>query len=83
MATISEFPYFEVQFTKDGAVNDPQEATRAVDGIKENSITDLLVFSHGWNNDMDQARQLVRDFFASARSVINEGQPDLAGPRWS
>jgi hypothetical protein len=70
MTKISDFPYFEVQFTQDGAIHDPKEAKGAVDGVAGAKITDLFVFSHGWNNDMDEARQLYRDFFASLRAVM-------------
>jgi pimeloyl-ACP methyl ester carboxylesterase len=71
MAEISNFPYFEIQFTKEGNINSDAELNSAIEGIAQAGITDLLVFSHGWNNDMDEARQLYRDFFASARSVID------------
>lgn len=78
MADIAKFPYFEVQFTKDGAINDAQEAKRAVDGIAQNNITDLFAFSHGWNNDMDEARQLYLDFFTSVKNLRDGGHaPNL------
>src|SRR4051812_7287951 len=79
MAEISGFPYYEVQFTKEAAINDPKEVQRAVDGISKEQITDLFTFSHGWNNDMDEARELYKDFFASMRQVIDQGKaPGLA-----
>lgn len=84
MAEISKFPYFEVQFTKEGAIHDPKEVKKAVEGIGTNKITDLFVFSHGWNNDMDDARKLYRDFFASVRKVIESpGSPKLDGRKFA
>ena len=80
MNDIAQFPYFEVQFTKDGAVDDPDELQRAVDGLAQAQVTDLMAFSHGWNNDLDEARQLYRAFFASVRQVIEGGGiPPLNG----
>ena len=73
MPDIAQFPYFEVQFTKDGAIHDPQEVNSAMEGIAQNNITDLLAFSHGWNNDMDEARELYRDFFTSVKSLRDDG----------
>ena len=44
-------------------------------------VTDVVVISHGWNNDMDEARRLYRNLFASMDAVRAAG---LAGrPRRS
>jgi hypothetical protein len=84
MAEIEQFPYFEVQFTKDGAISDPKEVQRAVDRLAAAKVTDLCAFSHGWNNDMDEARQLYRAFFKSARQVIDSGNiPKLKGRKFA
>ena len=32
-------------------------------------VSDLVVISHGWNNDMDEARALYRELFASIDAV--------------
>lgn len=84
MPDIAQFPYFEVQFTKDGAIHDPQEVNSAMEGIAQNNITDLLAFSHGWNNDMDEARELYRDFFTSVKSLRDDGHaPNLNNRRFA
>jgi hypothetical protein len=84
MAEIAKFPYFEVQFTKDGAIHDSQEAKSAVDGIAQNNITDLFAFSHGWNNDMGQARTLFQDFFTSVKSLRDGGHaPSLSNRKFA
>src|SRR2546429_330109 len=44
------------------------------------AITDLLVLSHGWNNDHLTARLLYAALAASMRSVV-DGVPGLAGRR--
>ncbi len=80
MPKIAEFPYFEVQFTKDGTIHDPQQAASAARGIAQTGATDLLVFSHGWNNHTEEARELYREFFTSVRGLIDAGRaPALAG----
>lgn len=78
MQTISGFPYFEVQFTKNGAVHDQQEVTELVSFLSRHPVSDMFVVAHGWNNDMDEARGLYRLFFERMREVLDSGQaPDL------
>ncbi|MCH9651742.1 MAG: alpha/beta hydrolase [Deltaproteobacteria bacterium] len=58
MTELSGFPFFEVEFDKKGAVDDPQQAQAVVDFVASGEVTDLFVFSHGWNNDLAEAREL-------------------------
>ena len=60
MKTVSGFPYFEVQFTKGGDVDDGAEVSALRDYLEKPNATDLIVISHGWNNDMSDARKLTR-----------------------
>ncbi|MEJ7739527.1 MAG: hypothetical protein WKF97_19055 [Chitinophagaceae bacterium] len=62
MNNISGYPYFEVQFTKEGAVFDKQAVDLLLTGMSQKPVTDLLVISHGWNNDMNDARVLYKNF---------------------
>ncbi|MEV7415704.1 serine-threonine protein kinase [Streptomyces sp. NPDC089919] len=52
-------PYAELTFDADG---DPGPGGRA--DLARLPVTDLLVFSHGWNNDRSTATRLYRAFFA-------------------
>jgi hypothetical protein len=58
---------FDVEFRKDGTVHDEQQVTALLDGL--NGASDLLVLSHGWNNDMKDARALYDAFMKSFESV--------------
>jgi hypothetical protein len=73
MQTISGFPYFEVQFNKEGSIHETNEAQEAATFIRAEGITDLFVISHGWNNDMADARTLYRDFFRVLRDGLDRG----------
>jgi hypothetical protein len=56
---------FEVQFDKDGNVFQPQQEAdiiRFLTAAPGNQTTDVVTLSHGWNNDMDAARTLYRNF---------------------
>lgn len=81
MAELAGFPYFEVQFNKQGAVHDQKEVDQVLQFVGETPVTDLIVISHGWNNDMKEARQLYKDFFARAREMIDEGSVHMPGDR--
>jgi hypothetical protein len=76
---IPDFPSFEAEFDKEGKPVAADTATRAADFVVGNGITDLFVISHGWNNDMDEARDLYKRFFSFVRSVLDGGNfPKLA-----
>lgn len=74
MADVAGFAYFELQFDKEGRVFDPAELQRAVAGIGPGGVTDLIVVSHGWNNDMTEARTLYRELLGHLRAVIDGGK---------
>ena len=63
--TIAGLPFWEVRFDSDG---DPDgEADVFIKEIGEKGITDLFVFSHGWNNSPDVARRLYNGWFSQLR----------------
>jgi hypothetical protein len=74
---IEGFPVAEVEFKKDGTIAKPDEADAAVALVGSEALTDVLVLSHGWNNDMDQARSLYRDWLGVIRhAVTRQGWTD-------
>ncbi|HEV8336558.1 MAG TPA: hypothetical protein VGR67_09095 [Candidatus Polarisedimenticolia bacterium] len=66
------FPSFEIEFTKEG---DPFGDSDAVtDKIaRQAPLTDLFVISHGWNNDLADARTLYETFFKRVGEVAKAG----------
>ncbi len=71
MPDLFGFPYFEVQFTRTGAVHDESEVRQLLDFLARQPLTDLLVIAHGWNNDLDDARAFHRRFFEHVRRVMD------------
>jgi hypothetical protein len=63
------FTHFEVEFTKDGKVFDNAQVDAVLDSLAE--FTDLFVVSHGWNNDMREARLLYDNFFKSVTQLLD------------
>lgn len=81
MSDIHGFPYIEFQVDKAGTVIDPAERARAIDLFGQGAVTDLLVLSHGWNNDMAEARTLYDHLLAALRACLVAGTPPLGARR--
>ncbi|MGH7397955.1 MAG: hypothetical protein ACRELW_10495, partial [Candidatus Rokuibacteriota bacterium] len=59
----------------DGDLVDPAHARDATGFITSpaGGVTDVIAISHGWNNNMSEARCLYEDFFASFRARLDKG----------
>ena len=55
MKTISGIPVFEVEFDKSGKLFEAAQLSALLAHVVDASTTDLILFSHGWNNDMADA----------------------------
>jgi hypothetical protein len=63
------FPHWEARFDDKGAAVDPAALGALVDEAAA-GLTDLFIFSHGWNNDLATARDLYQRFFAQLQQVL-------------
>ena len=77
MGVQSGFPYFEVEFDKEGVLSDSKQAKALMAALKPGDPTDLIVISHGWNNDMAEARGLYAKFLSSFRKRLDAGVPGV------
>ncbi|GIF26136.1 hypothetical protein BJ973_003406 [Actinoplanes tereljensis] len=80
--SIAGLPFWDLVFDADG---DPD--TRTTDALlaETGNLTDLYVFSHGWNNDRSIARNLYNRFYEQlARQLAADprGTAGLAGVYW-
>src|SRR5262245_59406195 len=66
MNSIAGIPYVAAIFDKDGAALNKQEV-KLPDGT-----TDVIVASHGWNNNQEQAEQLYTDLFTNFAAVASD-----------
>ena len=60
---------FEVEFDKHGDIFNASQAEAALNALSDGQATDLIVFVHGWNNDMAEARGLYQGFFAKLQEM--------------
>jgi hypothetical protein len=65
------FPSAEIQFRADGGIDGSDGAARAL--AADPGVTDLLVLTHGWNNDVAGARDLFAELARSLRGVVDDG----------
>lgn len=59
---IAGLPFWEMTFDADGDQDVAQSRT-VLEEVAQQGVTDLFVFSHGWNNDRAVAQQLYDGFF--------------------
>ena len=69
----SGIPFFGIQFNKKGRVVNPAEMTALSAFIQEERVTDLLVASHGWNNDVNDANRHYDRLLASVMARLDAG----------
>jgi hypothetical protein len=80
--TIANRPAWRLVFDKDGDV-DRQTLADLTDGIRDNGITDLVMFSHGWNNDEAAAASLYDRWFKLLAAELDpQRKVGFVGIRW-
>jgi Alpha/beta hydrolase of unknown function (DUF900) len=79
MPNLSGFPYVEAEFDPDGVLNPPTQDEAISDTVNTGNLTDLIVISHGWNNDKEEAQDLYARMFEQVRSTLP--QAPLANDR--
>ncbi|GIM90632.1 hypothetical protein [Paractinoplanes toevensis] len=80
--SIAGSPFWDVVFDADGDAD-----TRTTDALlaETGDLTDLYVFSHGWNNERGTARRLYNGFFgllAQQLAADPRGKAGFAGVYW-
>jgi hypothetical protein len=74
MKLIAGIPVFEIEFDKRGKLFDKAPLAALAKHIASDEVTDLILFAHGWNNDMKDARDLYTRYFNEVGPMINGGQ---------
>jgi hypothetical protein len=80
--TVDGHSIWRLDFDKDGHVN-PVQKSELIDGVKSAALTDLVLFSHGWNNDEQAAQSLYERWFHLLSEQIGAGHTvGYVGIRW-
>ncbi len=72
--TLDGFALWIVEFKKEGLPTDQGSVDRFVTDVASQGVTDVFVFSHGWNNDKATALSLYHRFFGEMTKVLNDAQ---------
>lgn len=70
--TVAGFPFWLLAFDENGQPKRPSDLDAFVDEVKSQNLSDLFIFSHGWNNDPAIARSLYERFFTEIRKVLDD-----------
>ena len=65
MAEVAGFPYFGICSSTSRAGSSTRTSSSRRSRSSVRAITDLFLISHGWNNDMADARALYRELLAA------------------
>src|SRR5689334_1792507 len=87
---IGGLPYWELTFDADGDPDAGQRDTFLAE-VQARGLTDVVFFSHGWNNDRRIATELYQRFFgllagqlpAAARATVGLAGVVWPSQRWS
>jgi hypothetical protein len=86
MEKIAGLPFFPLQITKEGKLFNPAEKAaieKAVNETGADKLTDFFVVSHGWNNDMAEARDLYNELFGNISALLPKHAAALAGRKFA
>ena len=73
MSTILQgFPSWTLEFAKDATPVDLAALDAFVTEVPARGLSDLYVFSHGWNNDRDSALDLYERYLAEMRKIVSD-----------
>jgi len=70
--TVAAFPFWNLAFDMNGAPLNPAFLDQMRNEVKNTTISDLFIFSHGWNNDQQTARKLYENFFGEMRKILEQ-----------
>ena len=79
MNTLADFAFFPVEFDLHARQVDPSQQAALLSYLSSTHPTDLFVISHGWNNDMKDARSLYERFFTEVQKELQAARVDLSG----
>ncbi|GAA1887805.1 alpha/beta hydrolase [Streptantibioticus ferralitis] len=74
MGAMGVDPYWTVTFDTEGSA-DAEQRDRLILGAAGAGITDLIVFAHGWNNDLTTAVRVYRRFFTPFPALLERRRP--------
>ncbi len=85
----TDIPWYMIPFDKGGNCTAPQSRADLIADVQQNGYTDIFIFSHGWNNDWNDAVTSYRNFLCNYILMDRHGlahkpdfRPLLVGIYW-
>lgn len=86
MGELLGLPYFPLEFRKTGELAVAGQEQAVLELVRQGTATDLLVLSHGWNNDAQDAAALYAGLVGHLAPVLARIAPErrlaIAGVLW-
>jgi hypothetical protein len=70
--TLAGLPFWALEFEKDGAPTQPGAVDTFLNEVGAQGVTDLFLFSHGWNNDRTTAMSLYDRFLQEVGKLLQD-----------
>ncbi len=64
-----QMPFYAITFDKEGRCTSPQSADHLVGHLAAGAATDVLLYSHGWNNDFPTSEALYDRFVTGLADI--------------
>jgi hypothetical protein len=68
---IANFPFWSLEFDENGRAVDVDFLKTFIEEVSQQNLTDLFIFSHGWNNDLPTAMKLYKGLFQEIRKLLD------------
>lgn len=65
-------PFWTIEFQKNGQPTDASAVDQFINEVKARNLSDLFLFSHGWNNDRTVALALYQRFFEEMSRILSD-----------
>lgn len=69
---LAGFPFWILTYDEDGQPRNSSDIDSFVNEVAAQNLSDLFIFSHGWNNDPVTAMNLYTGFFSEVRKVVDD-----------
>ncbi len=77
------FVAYDIMYDTGGHLVNPPDEDEMIAAIASGganaTASNIFIISHGWNNNIDEARALYAGYFGNVRAVLNANQSTLAG----
>lgn len=67
-----QMPSWMVRFDAEGRCTSPQTREQLLQHLRDHPRSDVIVFSHGWNNDFDDAAEMYRDYLQRLEALLQQ-----------